>query len=180
MASWVGVPEFSATGSNTFQVQLFPNGEIVLAYGAMSIADCLVGYSVGNGAADPGPNDLTNPSGGPVITLGASAPPRIGTSITMSLGQVPAGATTSVLSFGFVQTTVDLTSIGMEGCTQLTPSTIVVPMTVQGSGAQTTVSIPNDTNLLGNVLYTQGTVIAPGANTVGILTSNGGALVFGN
>ncbi|MDA0932559.1 MAG: S8 family serine peptidase [Planctomycetota bacterium] len=180
LASWVGVPEFSATGSNTFQIQLFPNGEIVLAYGAMTIADCIVGYSAGNGAADPGPNDLTNPSGGPVITLGASAPPRIGTTITMSLGQIPAGAASSVLSFGFVQTSVDLTQIGMEGCTQLTPSTIVVPMTTQGSGAQTNVAIPNDTNLLGNVLYTQGSVIAPGANTLGILTSNGGALVFGN
>jgi hypothetical protein len=180
LITWLGVPEFSATGANTGQIQLFPNGEFVLAYGAVSIADCLVGFSVGNGAADPGQQDISNPAAGTPLGLAASAPPRIGTTITMSVDQLPAAAAVAVLNLGLGQLALDLTPIGMPGCTLLTSLDESLGMNLGGAAATQSLTIPNSNALLGAVLYAQGIVIAPGANTLGVLTSNGGTLVIGN
>lgn len=58
--SFVNVPEFSATGSNTFSVTLHATGQITVAYGAVSALDAVVGISQGNGAANPGESNLSS------------------------------------------------------------------------------------------------------------------------
>lgn len=58
--SFMGVPEFISTGSNTFAVTLFPDGTIGVDYGAISALDGIAGITEGGGAADPGESDLSS------------------------------------------------------------------------------------------------------------------------
>lgn len=53
------VPEFSATGANTFAVTLHSSGQITVAYGATNNNDGLAGVSQGGGAPNPGASDLS-------------------------------------------------------------------------------------------------------------------------
>ena len=180
VVTWLGVPEYSNTGSNTAQLQLYPNGEFVLAYQSMSIADCLVGYSVGNGVPDPGPSDLTNPSSTVSITFAASAPPRLGTTIALETSNLPSGAIAALVMLGFGQQAIDLTPVGMTGCMLLTQISQSSPMTLSGGNATFALSIPNVASLAGAIVDSQSLVVAPGANTLGVLSSNGGEMVLGN
>jgi hypothetical protein len=58
--SFIGVPEFPATGSNTFSVTMRADGSVTIAYGAVSASDGLAGVTEGGGAADPGASDLSS------------------------------------------------------------------------------------------------------------------------
>jgi len=57
--SFIDVPEFFATGSNTFSVTMFADGSVDIQYDGMSALDGLVGVTEGGGAADPGETDLS-------------------------------------------------------------------------------------------------------------------------
>ncbi|MEO0481965.1 MAG: hypothetical protein AAF196_21070 [Planctomycetota bacterium] len=65
--TWDDVPEFGTTNSNTFQVQLFPDGVVSMHFVMMAATDGLVGLSSGNGAIDPGESNLAS---GPISTGG--------------------------------------------------------------------------------------------------------------
>ena len=54
------VPEFFATGANSFTIILRADGSATIAYGAMSATDGLAGATEGGGAADPGETDLSS------------------------------------------------------------------------------------------------------------------------
>ncbi|MCC6785196.1 MAG: S8 family serine peptidase [Planctomycetes bacterium] len=177
--TWAGVPEYSNTGANTMQIQLYPSGEFVLAYGAVSAADGLVGYSVGGGVPDPGASDISNPSAGSPVAYGASALPRLGTTINLEVSTLPAGSVAGFVLFGAVRQSVDLGPVGMPGCTLLVSPFQAIGMPVSGSQAITSFTIPNSSALLGAVLESQGGVVANGVNSLGVLTANGGTMVFG-
>jgi hypothetical protein len=53
------VPEFVATGANTFMITMRSDGSYTIEYGAISSLDGLAGTSEGGGAADPGGTDLS-------------------------------------------------------------------------------------------------------------------------
>ncbi len=57
--SFIGVPEFYATGANTFSVTLRADGSVTIEYGSVSANDGLVGVTEGFGAANPGETDLS-------------------------------------------------------------------------------------------------------------------------
>lgn len=57
--SFIGVPEFISTGSNTFAITMRSDGSVTIAYGAVSAGDGIAGVSPGGGAADPGETDLS-------------------------------------------------------------------------------------------------------------------------
>ncbi len=180
--TWDGVPEFSNTGSNTFQLQLFPSGEFVLAYQAMSIADCLVGYSAGGGVADPGGSDISNPSSITTLTLANVGLPSFGSTVGLVTTNYPLSTVigAQVLSLTQHNPGIDLTSQGMPGCFQyvgLDASALLVP-----TGGTTTfnLSIPNATGLMGLGISCQSAAFVPGANPRGIITSNGVHLQVGN
>ncbi|MBM4059945.1 MAG: hypothetical protein FJ265_02465 [Planctomycetes bacterium] len=181
LVTWLNVPEYSSTGSNTAQIQLFPNGEFVLAYRACSVADCLVGYSVGGGQPDPGPSDITNPSGGPVLTLSPSGPPRFGATVTLTATNYPAnsGLGVQVVSLVRHDPGIDLTSYGMPGCWQYTGFEAMVVVIPAGGQSAYGLGIPNSTTFSGLQLTAQTYAFSPGANTAGVISSNGVALTVG-
>lgn len=60
------VPEFFATGANTFSVTLGSDGSVGIDYGSLTAADGLAGVTEGGGAADPGATDLSASPSQPV------------------------------------------------------------------------------------------------------------------
>jgi hypothetical protein len=65
--SFVNVPEFIATGANTFSVTLHATGQYTVSYGAVSALDALVGTSQGLGAANPGESNLSSAAVWPAL-----------------------------------------------------------------------------------------------------------------
>ncbi|MGB7070609.1 MAG: nidogen-like domain-containing protein [Pyrinomonadaceae bacterium] len=57
--TYLDVPEFFASTTNTFSVTLLPSGQIDVVYGGIAAVDGLAGVSPGGGAADPGGTDLS-------------------------------------------------------------------------------------------------------------------------
>jgi predicted small integral membrane protein len=49
VVTWQNVPEYGTTNSNTFQIELFTNGEIHLSWLGVAVHDCLTGVSAGQG-----------------------------------------------------------------------------------------------------------------------------------
>ncbi len=59
---YVSIPEFIQTGTNYLSVTLDRHGGVEFDYGATNRSNALVGITQGNGAADPGPVDLSRSS----------------------------------------------------------------------------------------------------------------------
>jgi hypothetical protein len=57
--SFNNVPEYFATGSNTFSVTLHATGQYTVSYGAVSALDALAGASKGTGSPNPGESNLS-------------------------------------------------------------------------------------------------------------------------
>src|SRR5437867_12091087 len=65
--TWRRVPLYGQAGSNTFQVQLFPDGRLAFLYRGMTDAPELIGLSPGGGLAEPLQVDLSHPDRSPVV-----------------------------------------------------------------------------------------------------------------
>jgi V8-like Glu-specific endopeptidase len=187
MVTWAGVPQFGANDAHTFQAQFLANGEIVISYAAANASiDALVGFTVGGGVSDPGPIDLTasvpfsTGSGGQPVGLGAGSNPVLGTTVALRLSNLPASAVAAFLNLGLAPVSVDLSTIGMDGCSLLVGVIEGLPMTVGAGTATVSLGIPNSAGLLGVHVFAQGVVLAPGVNALGALTSNGGDLRLGS
>ncbi len=182
IVTWAGVPEFPSSGSNTFQLQLLPSGEFVLLYQSMSVGDCLVGHSVGSGAADPGGSDLSNPATTSNLTHSINGTPAFGAVRTLTTTNLPAGtaAGVHVLGLSSFPLGIDLTSQGLTGCSQYVPFTSVKLVLPFGSQLTSTLQVPNNTGFLGLPLNAQAYAFASGVNPAGVLSSNGIGMVVGN
>jgi hypothetical protein len=179
LITWAGVPEYSNTGSNTAQIRLYPDGSFVLAYQACSVADCIVGYSVG-GVQDPGASDISNPGGATAVAHTVSAMPRLGTSVNLLATELPASTIATLSMLGLGQQSLDLSAFGSPGCTLLTQILSSSAMTLGSGSASRSLTIPNDPSLVGGIVTSQCIVADPSANQLGILTTNGIELILGN
>lgn len=191
MFSIVGAPYFGVGGSNDAQLKLFANGDIVMSWrNAASVAGnpCMVGISQGNGAADLGPIDWSaalplavNPVG--IVPLRLSAQtgsrPAVGSTLTLEISDIPGGTSVGLLLLSFVRQNLDLTPIGMQGCYQLANLDSKLLFVTPGPIATSALPIPNNTALLGLVLYSQAATFSSGFNALGILSSNGGEIRVG-
>ncbi|MBK8978219.1 MAG: hypothetical protein IPM29_20130 [Planctomycetes bacterium] len=187
--TWNRVPVFGTTSPLlTFQVQMFPSGRVVLAYQGTTAAvrDALVGFTIGNGAADPGNVDL--PYVVPFRTAGpdAQAPlllspmrPILGTQQRLEISQLPLTVVGGVLMLGLSRANVPLDLLGMPGCSSLTTADDSIPFPTLPPVARVDLPIPVIPALLGLSIKTQAFLVAPGANRLGLLSSNGLELVFG-
>ena len=87
--TWEGVPESSAGGSNTFQIELFFDGTITVSYLGITCGDAIAGLSAGLGLPPvfyPTNLSATGSCGPrPPIALPASVETPLGTPITITL-----------------------------------------------------------------------------------------------
>ena len=190
--TWSAVFSFGTTSPATFQVQFFPNGTVDYIWQTMTPAgnSYLVGWTPGNGAADPGSTDLSATLPTPLhlcaapftgITLASSARPVLNTTINLITANIPVGTPFGALWMSFNQAVppIDLTSIGMPGCSQhlIGDVTFLYPSPV--ATAQTAVSVPNSTFFTGVPVIAQSFTVSPGFTPLGVIASNGLVLVIG-
>ena len=87
-------------------------------------------------------------------------------------------------SLGWTAATVtplplDLTGIGMVGCSLLVSPDLTVPLLTQGGATTIGLQIPNDPTLATYSIYLQAALIDPLANPAGLTLSNGGIARLG-
>ena len=85
----------------------------------------------------------------------------------------------SKTAWGSTPLPLDLAMIGMQGCVLYTNPLVTIALANTGQKAVWTVPISNDPSYLGITLYTQGGVLSPGANILGVAMSNACELRFG-
>ena len=186
MVTWNQVPAFGVTGSaNTMQVQLFPNGDMIMAWpqalnnqttgGSAGIT----GFTVGNGTVDPGSSDVSavpySTGIGVPMRLAAAfgSRPVIGTTFNMEASAVRPGTIGGLLSIGATNPNLDLTPAGLPGCTLLATLTLLIPVTTASPITNIALGIPNDPSLVGGVLSSQAIMIDLSVGAVPAYLSNG-------
>jgi len=198
LITWNNVPNFGATvpTPSTFQVALIDNGvndsveyrfQTLVNDSSSNTANCVVGFSLGGGAINPGSSDLTL---APVSTsqdqlplsLAAGSRPIVGTTVNYNTTSIPASASLSftLINFGGVDQGIDLTSFGMAGCFQYIDLNGASTNLVFGNPSATLpVTIPNNPTLAGLPLDFQSWSLVSGANLLGVISSNGVASTVG-
>src|SRR5262249_21664584 len=162
-------------------------GAFELRYGTVnsSLHPCLVGFTLGNGAPDPGSVDLSTSlpfstgSGGTPASLAAAAGsrPAVGRPFTMGAGGVPAGSQFGfmVLSGGAANPSLELGALGMPGCFQHVDLGTAVALLLATSPlpVQFPLVIPNNAGLIGTSVFAQAALHSPGFNGLDLIASNG-------
>lgn len=183
--TWNGVLEFGQTTPNTAQLTLAQSGDFRLDYGAVSMLDGIAGYSPGHGARDPGPTDFTAVVGTialgddrPPVTLHARNRPVLGTVAELVTTSLPPTAISGVQLYSLVATPrpgYALDGIGMPGCFLHQAGEIAFSFAVPPGRTAVfhRTIVPPDGSLAGALLFSQSVLIAPGANPLGVVTSNG-------
>ena len=199
MATWLGCPSYNVPNSaSDIQVKLYANGDIEFNYGTVhpsggtfgGATQTITGFTEGNGAFDPGTKDLTAVI--PGLTVGtagmtplvlaaqAGSSPRIGTTFTMELGNIPTGTVISVFALGLFQQNIDASVYGMTGCTQyVSLDATLLALTGGGSTTNFSLGIPNNSGFIGVQMYAQGLSFSPGFTPIGVIASNGGRVQMG-
>ena len=114
--------------------------------------------------------------------------PVLGGTFTMRIDGLPPGQPASVMigwsdvRWGTTPLPLALDPLGMQGCTlYIAPSTFEAAGLANASGwTWWTVRIPNDERLRGSGFFLQALALAPGANAIGVLTSNAGRGTIGH
>ena len=105
----------------------------------------------------------------------------LGTTLTATTHDLPATATLATLGIGFLRFDpgLDLSILGMRGCSQLTPADILLPATISGTTAQATIPVPLDPAPTALRVYLQANAVVPGANPLDLVLSDGLRLTLG-
>lgn len=186
--TFTAVPDFGSTVDlNDFQYVLFQNGNVELRFGTVAPTAGGTGYSPGTGNLDPGTTDLSAIAA-PVLTGVQALPltvandvrPIISSVVTFTSGNVPTTAPFGAILLGLTNPTLDLTSIGMAGCTQYTDgmvTTLFLPL--GNTSVATPITMPA---FAGLPLFAQSVVYDPasGRTALGAIASNGIQMLTGN
>ena len=188
--TWLDVPEFgtgNVANQNTFQIELEPSGAFELRWQNLATTATraiLTGFSHGLGARDGGSYDLS--AALPIVTEGdanalsltASARPTLGTTIQLTANDIPANAFLGamLLGFGKLDPGLDLGALGAPGCAQYTSIDASSVFLASGTSHSLPQTFPSNPAFAGLRIHAQAAVLAPGANSLGLLTSNGVAL----
>jgi hypothetical protein len=195
--TWLNVPTAgSPATSNTFQMAFFANGNVEFRWGAMSQIvgiPTFVGFTPGGISLDPGSIDLSASlpaftSGvdqGP-LSLVASGPPLLGTTIQLTTGNVT-GTSIGACFISvndlppFSPVGLDLGLIGAPGCVANVvidiPNGLTAAHTISNLGGTqpgltVPLAIPASPQVLGLHVYAQSIWADQAANPLGFLTSN--------
>jgi hypothetical protein len=104
--------------------------------------------------------------------------PWLGESYVLALSGMPAPYA-ATLHVGMGQSSIPLDGVGMPGCVMLTVPFIALSMSGSAGSAMLVVPMPADPNLIGFPIDSQAIVLAPGANLLGAIASNGLELIGG-
>jgi hypothetical protein len=192
MATWENVAAYGQAGSqNTFQVKLLANGDVVFSYGTVTnnatlSATAIVGLSGGNTLFPAGSINMSGALTVPIIghitpsqvtplthTVGAA--PVLGSPYVLNASNIPVGTGLGAFVIGFVQLNpgVDLTGFGATGCYQFETIDFSTFLVVGGATMTFNLNIPSNGLFGGINLTSQAATFTPGANPLGVLTSNG-------
>lgn len=179
---------------NFIQMELLPNGTVLLSFGqslgnggsANNVA--ITGFSAG--AGEPvGPlldwsslNGYLSGTGEVGLKIDAGSRPITGTTVNITVTEVPATALIGAVVFGQTKFNpgLPLAALGMPGCNGYTTADVIVAGLPTGTTYPTSLPIPNNAALTGLMLLAQGLVLGPSVpNQFGGLTSNGLELVVG-
>jgi hypothetical protein len=188
---WAGVPVQGApAATNTFAVRLHGSGVVELSWLATApvtfAEQLLVGWSPGNHAIDPGSVDLSAAAAFATardatgLRLDAVQRPIPGRRLDVVTRGAPPGAGPGavVLAFAALAPPLDLGALGAPGCSQyLANPAAVVPFAA--CPATTALRVPAGPAWLGLAFAAQSIALAPAANALGAVTSNGLAFVVG-
>lgn len=106
----------------------------------------------------------------------ASARPVVGTTFNLVTTNLPSQTIVGATILGLTRRDpgIDLTAIGMPGCSQYNSFEVVGLWTPTSSTVgQTPFTLPNDPAIAGVELLSQGAAYGPGINAAGAVTSNG-------
>jgi len=195
VVTWDGVWDvggLTAASASTFQFQFDrSSGAVHVVFRTMARSGTqfnsnayLVGYSPGGPSHDPGNRDISATLPGTFsiraadvapLVLSTNGRPRLGTSINLLTTAVPAASLigANILSFSRWVPGIDLGSVGMPGCTRyvgLDVTRVFVPVAGTGSNP---FAVPANPAFAGLEVYSQGFAFAPGANPLGMVSSNG-------
>lgn len=190
--TWDNVYSYNSTGpGNTFQFQFEKyTGTVHVVWGSIDNTGNghIVGYSEGGPSADPGSIDLSAvlPATFPVafgmtpLAFDASARPVLGSSINLLTSSVPAGSPLGAIVLGLTEYTagIPLAAIGMPGCFQYTSPDAVLVFLPSGTTASTPMAVSANPAFAGVRIKAQSVALATGANSAGVVASNGLRLVL--
>jgi hypothetical protein len=187
--TFLGVPEFGGANLNTMQIAFFATGAVEFRYQTCSMLThvALTGWSPGGGARDPGNRDLS--ASLPFVTtadqaslrLTGSPRPVLGNTVVLTTSNIlpSVGVGATILSFTQHNPGLDLTSIGMPGCRQYVNLDSTQLFFPTGGTGSTNFFIPNNPIYTGMRVFAQSAAFVLGANPLGVLSSNGWAMLVG-
>ncbi|MFM1872971.1 MAG: hypothetical protein RL398_2393 [Planctomycetota bacterium] len=180
--TFTGVPDFgSTTNLNDFQYVFNQSGTVELRFGNCAPTAGATGYSGGVNAFDPGQIDIsaqavivTGSIDRPALAHNAGGRPVLGTTIAINTTNAPAGTLlgANVLGLFDLSPGIDLTALGMPGCTQYITADASLVWVPAGGVGTTQFAVPVNPAFAGLNLYSQGAAVVPGINGAGALTSN--------
>ncbi len=188
--TWVTVPNFFNSGSSTFQVQFWINGDVHFLYQNISVSgDYLTGFSQDT-TNDPGSVVMATAAGSglgvctnaaPELSFSVSAPPVLGTTFDLVTSDLPVSTIfgLAILSTTPINPGASLTPLGMSGCELYQTIDVSVLWGPNGNTAVVSWPLPTTPSLAGFVVYCQSVALVPGINPFGMAISNGLKLTVG-
>jgi hypothetical protein len=175
-----------ATGSVDF---VFQSLDTVSVSGWTGGDGWIVGYTPAGASLDPGSVDLTMAVPGsimlsltdlPALALTSANRPIVGNTINLNTSNLGASAAFGAVMLGLSNPALDLTPLGMAGCTQYTDNFVTLLFLPFGAPTMSTpMTVPN---AVGLTIYAQSFAYDPSANLtqLGAIASNGVALFVGD
>jgi hypothetical protein len=191
--TWNAVVDAFLTTSSTWQLQFdTASGIVIFAWQAMSSGGngWLVGYSPAGNSLDPGNRDLsaalasgftTTANDNVPLALRATSRPVLGSACNLLATAIPPGTPFGGFLFGSTQYDpgIDLSPIGMPGCSRYTDGTVVSIFLPTGASQPLAVSIPAGLPV-GVQAFVQAATFSPPLTPLGFIASNGVALTVGS
>jgi hypothetical protein len=193
------VGQTAGTTPTTFQLQFnLTTGTVDFVFQSMDTVSVstwtggegwVVGYSPAGASMDPGSIDLSTALPASItleandraaLAFAASARPIVGNTINLITSNIGATAPFGAILLGFGNPALDLTGLGMAGCTQYTDNLVTLLFLPFGAPTNSfPFSVPN---MVGLSVNAQSFVYDPAANltALGAISSNGVTLLFGS
>jgi hypothetical protein len=122
----------------------------------------------------------------PTLGAVASSRPQLGTTLSLSVTNLPSIPTPGTMLFGIRKDTVlglplplDLAPLGAPGCRLALDPMLTFGLVGTSGSAPFALPIPNNPTLTGFAFYLQAAVVDGPANTLGLTFSNGGEAIVG-